>query len=473
MRLCLLLTLLPISACIDSQLHTASTKAAVNPDFVDFGTVAVDGTQGTEITVDSVGFGTLTVSSLTIESIGSDDAFVIDGDFGGTTLGKGKSLPVPIFFTPTSVDRYEADLTVQTDANSGTAAFTVHLRGMGAEPSLIITPSILDFGGVLPGADQFMSLTVQNVGGVDGEISAATLEGDPTFYLSNVTTPVGVPAGDSATLQIGFGAADTSPQRAVLTLTTNDPDVGTVTVPVLANACAGDSAVDVDGDGISGCAGDCDDERTDVRPGLEETLDGRDNDCDDVVDEGTDAFDDDGDGYSEEDGDCADGDALVAPEVGEELNGADDDCDGIVDEGTDAYDDDGDGFTEEGGDCDDTDPRMSPGAIEVADGEDDDCDGTIDEATSAADDDGDGLTESAGDCDDSAYDIHPGATESENGADDDCDGTVDEGTNAFDDDGDGYTENGGDCNDASTTIGPHRFEVTGDGIDNDCNGVAS
>jgi hypothetical protein len=58
-------------------------------------------------------------------------------------------------------------------------------------------------------------------------------------------------------------------------------------------------------------------------------------------------------------------------------NGRDDDCDGTVDEGTNAYDDDGDGYTENGGDCDDTDPDIGPHRLEtIGDGVDNDCDGS-------------------------------------------------------------------------------------------------
>jgi type IV pilus assembly protein PilY1 len=48
---------------------------------------------------------------------------------------------------------------------------------------------------------------------------------------------------------------------------------------------------------------------------------------------------------------------------------------------------------------------------------------------------------------------------------------VDEGTDAYDDDGDGYTEDGGDCDDTDALVGPHVLETTGDGVDNDCDGV--
>jgi hypothetical protein len=59
-------------------------------------------------------------------------------------------------------------------------------------------------------------------------------------------------------------------------------------------------------------------------------VDGRDNDCDGLVDDETDIWDDDGDGYSEADGDCDDGDAHVYPGAPEGLGDPDLDCDGEV-----------------------------------------------------------------------------------------------------------------------------------------------
>ena len=48
------------------------------------------------------------------------------------------------------------------------------------------------------------------------------------------------------------------------------------------------------------------------------------------------------------------------PGAVEQPDWRDNDCDGVVDEGTENYDDDGDGYTEVGGDCDDNDPGISP-----------------------------------------------------------------------------------------------------------------
>ncbi len=103
---------------------------------------------------------------------------------------------------------------------------------------------------------------------------------------------------------------------------------------------------DLDGDGFFGtqltCGGDdCDDDNNAIHPGAAELVDGLDNDCDDLADEGTDAYDDDGDGFSEREGDCNDADASVNPDATEIPNdGIDQNCDGIdeivdLDEGED------------------------------------------------------------------------------------------------------------------------------------------
>jgi MYXO-CTERM domain-containing protein len=150
-------------------------------------------------------------------------------------------------------------------------------------------------------------------------------------------------------------------------------------VPVLYNAPYPESDDDGDGFGREGEWVDCDDTNPNVHPLAAEAFDGRDNDCDRLIDEGTDGFDDDGDGMTEAQGDCNDADPasyLGGPELRDE---ADNDCDGLVDENTAAFDDDGDGYTELEQDCDDADPTINPGADELCgDNIDNDCDGIAD-----------------------------------------------------------------------------------------------
>jgi hypothetical protein len=172
---------------------------------------------------------------------------------------------------------------------------------------------------------------------------------------------------------------------------------------------------DQDGDGyyscVSGClvptgarCGDCDDSRSSVRPGVPETCNGRDDDCDAFVDDGN-----PGGGSACSTGlpgacsagltACRSGDLVCVgsqqprPEVCG--NGQDDDCDGDPDaEDPDCIpvcaDGDSDGYAvcaggcrlagaDRCGDCNDASPNVRPGVSEACNGVDDDCDGTRDE----------------------------------------------------------------------------------------------
>ncbi|MCK6528194.1 hypothetical protein L6R50_11770 [Myxococcota bacterium] len=313
---------------------------------------------------------------------------------------------------------------------------------------------------------------------------------------------------------------------------------------------AGDAAAfhpDGDGDGFGdpgmmerACAApeghvpdgsDCDDGDAKTFPGAPEICDGRDQDCDGVVDEGpvdgvtlhADADGDGagdpgaavvacapGDGLVDDATDCDDADPGVHPGANETCDGADQDCDGEVDEG---FDGDGDGVTPCGGDCNDGYAAIHPGAAELCDGLDGDCDGEVDEeavdrGTFYGDGDGDGAGDpslpilactpppgsvgEATDCDDSDPGVHPGATETCDGRDEDCDGTVDEdvpGVPAWfeDHDGDGYgagdavaracagpvgtSPAGGDCDDLRVRVHPGAPELCGNGRDDDCDGA--
>jgi hypothetical protein len=229
---------------------------------------------------------------------------------------------------------------------------------------------------------------------------------------------------------------------------------------------------------------DCDDSNISVYPGATEIEDGLDNDCNGQIDDigGSSLWfaDVDGDGYGDPNNSIS---SAYQPA----------------------------GYVADNTDCDDNDATVNPFATEVADGIDNNCDGQIDESQTSStwylDSDGDGygdinntttsVNQPAGyvnnfeDCDDTDATVNPGAQEVSDGIDNNCNGTIDDISTTttwyLDADGDGYGDatqsttalnqptgyvaDSSDCDDTDATINPGAGDLTGDGIDNNCNGV--
>jgi hypothetical protein len=229
---------------------------------------------------------------------------------------------------------------------------------------------------------------------------------------------------------------------------------------------------DADCDGFSPPQ-DCDDSEPAVSPAAAETCDGKDNNCNGMIDEGCSPCDVDGDGHAAPGAsatacqvprdDPDDYDAGIHPATTQKTAGAEggnllgalrgwcsgapgSEKDGKVPREVDhdgdkvpagqdgcpsaSCDDDGDGFPARScnppaslEDCDDADPRSFPGAPdECGDGKAQNC---VADASCASDKDGDGYCPPA-DCNDSEAEVHPWALEKCNARDDDCDELVDE-----------------------------------------------
>ncbi|MFT5584317.1 MAG: hypothetical protein ACI9VR_001902, partial [Cognaticolwellia sp.] len=270
---------------------------------------------------------------------------------------------------------------------------------------------------------------------------------------------------------------------------------------------------------------DCNDTNSLVNPLADEVCDGVDNNCDGTVDEpeAIDAQtwfpDQDADGFGDpleglrtcdpesswvlDDQDCDDLDPAVNPAAQEICNGLDDDCDGSIDmdavdalswyadSDSDSYGDPGDlllsctqpgGYVADSTDCDDAQGNTNPGASEgVADGVDSDCDGeeicyvdrdadTWGKDTVASSDlscSGANLANRDGDCKDGDSDTFPGS--SPNDSSTSCMTDVD-----GDDYGDANPKSGvtagSDCDDDDASINTSAAEITGDSVDQDCDG---
>ncbi len=245
---------------------------------------------------------------------------------------------------------------------------------------------------------------------------------------------------------------------------------------------------DSDGDGFYSYQ-DCDDSNPMINPGLPETCDGLDNDCNGFNDDGLPSniyyADIDGDGF----GDSASelDTCLTAPPAG---------------------------YADNAFDCNDQAMMINPMASESCDNIDNDCDGILNNGltlfTYFADSDGDGFGNAmvaidtclnvppvgfvidATDCNDNASNINTNSIELCDAIDNNCDGVYNEGLTLytyyqdFDDDsfGDlestidtcimtppaGFVANSLDCDDMNAGINPNQEDIADNGIDEDCSG---
>lgn len=371
---------------LQATAEKGNGNIVVSPRTLDFGHPSADVDMLKYIEVYNVGAGPLDVERPEVGD-SCDERFVFD--FGrletGTTLDGRTSTLVPVQYLGTSLGRAECEMTIAS-SDLDTPSSRVSLRAqVGTNP--LCTPPTLNLispePGMVHGDAAGLALTMQLA---DAEQSPTTL------YCSvqssfNADEDVGELADCTPTDESGYTVA-TVPNSMLmvgtdtLVITVQD-SCGLETsasVSVLFNSAHPPS--DDDGDGFEDGPVehiDCDDTDPWVYPNATELFDGKDNDCDGIIDEGTSGMDDDGDGFSEEEGDCNDADDTVFPDAPEQSDTKDNDCNGIVDDKTGLYDDDGDGFAETDNDCNDNNPDIHPAATEYCDGIDNNCNGLKDD----------------------------------------------------------------------------------------------
>ncbi len=111
---------------------------------------------------------------------------------------------------------------------------SVNSNPEATEPDIATNPAVLQHGNVEVGAGNEQTLTVSNIGGADLNVTAAAISGADAalWQITAGEAPVTVAAGMSHEIVLRFTPDAEGEKTAALTLTSNDPDEPTVTVPL-------------------------------------------------------------------------------------------------------------------------------------------------------------------------------------------------------------------------------------------------
>ncbi|MFM7203160.1 MAG: MopE-related protein [Myxococcota bacterium] len=283
---------------IQSELLTPSSTGYM----LDFGDVPLDSRKSYSFVLTNSGDEPLTLQSVTLVS-GSLSIFDVTWD-RTTELEGGMSSTVSVTFIPTKVQTYTGRIQVRS-TDEENPSILIDVKGKG-------TPSTLDKDG-------------DGVSPADGDCNDSDFNAFP-------------------------GNSEQCDGKD------NDCDG---TVPANEN--------NSDGDAQRVCQGDCDDSNKNTYVGAPEICDGKDNNCDGIQADGLDANDDgqpdgtsdlDKDGWTICAGDCNDNDNAISPATAEVCDERDNDCDGKKDN----IDQDKDGYSlcDPAQDCNDADATAHP-----------------------------------------------------------------------------------------------------------------
>jgi surface antigen len=170
-----------------------------------FGSVTVNSSAQSTLTIYNTGNSTMTVSSISYPS-------GFSGNWSGT-ITAGNSQSVTVTFTPTSATSYGGTVTVNSDATSGVNTIAASGTGTATPTRIISLGGNLAFGSVTVGSSPQSTLTIYNTG-------------NSTMTVSSISYPSGFSGNWSGTIATG----GSQPVTVTFSPTSATSYGGTVTV---------------------------------------------------------------------------------------------------------------------------------------------------------------------------------------------------------------------------------------------------
>ena len=240
----------PVTSLLAVASAVYDPEIEVDVEAVDFGAVMLGESQEESVVVRNLGSTTLLIDEARI--LGFDRAkFSIDVPEESWILPPGDEREISVVFTPEDVQETRATLRIASN-DADERLVRINLRGIGSVvPDIQLEREPIEFGAVALSESVERVLVVSNRGNAALMIASLS-SSDPQF----VVDPASVQIEPDAELPIvlRFSPEVPGPQRAFLTLITDDPDEPVVTVRLHGDGlgvlftrgdCNSDAAVDI------------------------------------------------------------------------------------------------------------------------------------------------------------------------------------------------------------------------------------
>lgn len=187
----------------------------VDPTSINFGDLDAGDESSAVVTITNEGTATLLIDGLTLEGA---TAFTVTSERMLDELPAGEFTQFTVNYTSTGdVDEGTVHV-LSTDEISPDVPVT--LTGGITEPILAWDPDPVDFGAVAVGEIATMDVSMSNMGDLDLEVDALTIDGE-AFDADFPTTPFTLAAGESVSFTASFDADASGEKTGTITATTN------------------------------------------------------------------------------------------------------------------------------------------------------------------------------------------------------------------------------------------------------------
>lgn len=206
-----------------------------SPEMIDFGRVPDGGCRSQTITCTNAGNATVLIDAWGAESIGTPTSPDFEFEpYQLLVLESGDQFTTNVDYCPSDFGRDVGHFGVRfREETDEEKRIYVPLSGLAGGAALTATPNPLAFGEVSTIVPVERPLALRNTGTIALEIASMRIDGP---NASSFSIPGGGPrildAGAALTLAVQIAPATTGALAARLVVETNDPDVGTFTVPL-------------------------------------------------------------------------------------------------------------------------------------------------------------------------------------------------------------------------------------------------